>query len=211
VIERQYEGLASRARTVDGAPTSLCDLGYCYAGIDDGWQECNSGPGGVGFHNLTGYPQVNRGRFPDLKALTAKARALGLAPGWYGNNDGCEEKRPACALQPNGSDICFAGDVAATIDYGFESVKYDGGGVERNISHFALLYNRTGKPVLLEDCNNHNPEFATRDPRTNELICPMNLYRTSLDLHPTWHSVLNNLNSTDAFHRAGLVGPGCCE
>jgi hypothetical protein len=123
--------------------TSLCDLGYCYAGIDDGWQECNSGPGGVGFHNLTGYPQVNRGRFPDLKALTAKARALGLAPGWYGNNDGCEEKRPACALQPNGSDICFAGDVAATIDYGFESVKYDGGGVERNISHFALLYNRT--------------------------------------------------------------------
>jgi hypothetical protein len=36
----------------------------------------------------------------------------------------------------------------------------------------------------------------------------MNLYRSSIDLHPAWHSVLNNLNSTIAF-RDGLSGPGC--
>ena len=84
---------------VDGKPTSLVDLGFVDAGIDDGWQACYSGPGGVGFHNASGYPIVNTTRFPDLRALTARARALGVRPGWYGNNDGCEEKRPACALQ----------------------------------------------------------------------------------------------------------------
>ena len=92
VILAQYEALASKERTVDGIPTSLCDLGFCDAGIDDGWQACFSGPGGVGFHNETGWPNVNLTRFPDLRALTARARALGLKPGWYGSNDGCSDK-----------------------------------------------------------------------------------------------------------------------
>ena len=193
---------------VDGKPTSLVDLGFVDAGIDDGWQACYSGPGGVGFHNESGYPIVNTTRFPDMRALTARARALGVRPGWYGNNDGCEEKRPACALQADGTDICFQGDVNATIDYGFDSVKYDGGGMEKNITHFALLYNKTGKAVLLEDCGNGNPARAQRD-AAGKLDCPMNLYRSSSDLHPAWHSVLNNLNSTMAYHTNGLSGPGC--
>ena len=41
-------------RLVDGRPTSLLDLGYQHAAIDDGWQACGSGPGGVGFHNASG-------------------------------------------------------------------------------------------------------------------------------------------------------------
>ena len=109
MILAQYEALASKERTIDGVPTSLCDLGFCDAGIDDGWQACFSGPGGVGFHNETGWPNVNLTRFPDLRALTARARALGLKPGWYGSNDGCSDKSARCALQKNGSDICFAG------------------------------------------------------------------------------------------------------
>ena len=66
----------------------------------------------------------------------------------------------ACALQADGTDICFQGDVNATIDFGFDSVKYDGGGMEKIITHFAMLYNRTGKAVLLEDCGNGNPARA---------------------------------------------------
>ena len=42
-------------------------------------------------------------------------------------------------LQADGTDICFQGDVNATIDFGFDSVKYDGGGMEKNITHFALV------------------------------------------------------------------------
>ena len=37
LIEAQYAALASRARLVDGRPTSLLDLGYRTAGIDDCW------------------------------------------------------------------------------------------------------------------------------------------------------------------------------
>ena len=82
VIEAQYAALAKRTRLVDGAPTSLLDLGYSSAGIDDGWQKCNSGPGGVGFHDATGRPIVDTAKFPDMKAMTEKARALGITPGW---------------------------------------------------------------------------------------------------------------------------------
>ena len=177
----------------------------------DGWQACHSGPGGIGFHNETGSPNVNLTRFPDLKALTARARKLGLRPGWYGSNDGCSDKSPRCALQPDGGDMCYAGDVAATIDFGFESVRLDGGSSERNMTHWALLYNRTGKAVLLEDCGNGFPAKAERD-AAGKLNCPMNLYRSSVDVHGAWHSILNNLNSTVDF-RDGLSGPGCwaCE
>ena len=36
------DGMISRSRSVDGVPTSLCDLGYCDVGLDDNWQACGS-------------------------------------------------------------------------------------------------------------------------------------------------------------------------
>ena len=77
--------MVSRERTVDGKPMSLLDLGYHSVGIDDCWEECNSGPGDNGFHDASGFPNVNKTRFPDMKKLTSRARKLGLIPGWYGN------------------------------------------------------------------------------------------------------------------------------
>lgn len=59
---------------------------YTHAGIDDGWQLCNSGPDGKGFHNASGFPLVDTTRFPDVKGMTALASSLGLVPGWYSNN-----------------------------------------------------------------------------------------------------------------------------
>ena len=40
--------------------TSLCDLGYCDVGLDDGWQECNSplAAPGMHYHDEEGYPIV---------------------------------------------------------------------------------------------------------------------------------------------------------
>ena len=64
-MEAAAEALASRSRKVGGVPTSLADLGFVGVGVDDGWQLCDSGPGGTGFHNGTGYPLVNGSRFPD--------------------------------------------------------------------------------------------------------------------------------------------------
>lgn len=89
-VEAQMEAMVSRKRTVGGVRTSLADLGFRDAGIDDGWQMCNSGPGGNGFHNGSGYPIVNESRFPDLRAMTTKANRIGLTAGW------CEHRR-SCA------------------------------------------------------------------------------------------------------------------
>ena len=41
-IESIMEGMVRRdpRYSVDGVPTSLCDLGYCDVGLDDNWQQC---------------------------------------------------------------------------------------------------------------------------------------------------------------------------
>lgn len=205
LIEAQYEALAGRSRSVDGVPTSLLDLGYKTAGIDDGWQACNTGPGGVGFHNSSGYPMVDTTKFPDMRAMTAKARSLGITPGWYGNNCACKDTRPSC--QYNASLDCFAGDVAATIDYGFGSIKLDGCGIEKDISVFASLFNASGTPVMLENCHNGNPTYATRAV-DGTVDCPMNLFRVSADIRPQFGSILSNLMQTVDYN-ANLTGPGC--
>jgi hypothetical protein len=93
LLEAQFRVLADRSRLVDGRPTSLRDLGYVNAAIDDGWQLCNSGPGGVGFHNSSGWPNVNTSRFPSMSAMTAQARSLELKAGWYENNCHCADHK----------------------------------------------------------------------------------------------------------------------
>ena len=86
LIEQIMEGMVTRNRTVDGVPTSLCDLGYCDVGLDDNWQECGShGKGKYTYHSDAGFPIVNAGRFPDMLAMTNKAHGLGLTAGWYLN------------------------------------------------------------------------------------------------------------------------------
>ena len=89
LMEKIYEALTDVSRPVIGrenTPTSLKDLGYVHAGIDDGWQECGSGPSKKGFHNASGYPIFDSSKFPDVSAMTKKAKDAGLEPGWYGNN-----------------------------------------------------------------------------------------------------------------------------
>jgi hypothetical protein len=41
VMEASYEALASRSRSVDGKPTSMADVGYINANVDDAWQSCD--------------------------------------------------------------------------------------------------------------------------------------------------------------------------
>ena len=208
LIEAQYLALVDRSRKVDGVPTSLLDLGYSTAGIDDGWQKCNSGPQGVGFHDAAGYPIVDTSKFPNMKSMTAKARSLGLIAGWYVNNCMCKETRPSCAFDINATEnTCFAGDVKATIDFGFGSLKIDSCGIQRNMTHYAHLFNLSEHAVVLEDCHNGNPYHPIRT-ANDHIDCPMNLFRTSGDIRPQWGSILSNLMTTVEFN-SGLAGPGC--
>ena len=70
IIEGVIDALAARNRTVKGweGKVSLCDLGYCAAGIDEGWEGCGLGANGTQ-HYVNGTPATNTHNFPDMKGL----------------------------------------------------------------------------------------------------------------------------------------------
>ena len=71
MIQRDIDALVAKNRTVQGwnGEVSLCDLGYCTAGLDEGWEGCGLGVNGTQ-HYLNGTPAVNPNKFPDgMKAL----------------------------------------------------------------------------------------------------------------------------------------------
>ncbi len=67
--------------------------------------------------------------------------------------------------------MCFAGDVQATLDFGFEEIKLDGCGDEKNVTLFAALFNASGKPVLIENCHNGNPTCVRARVRYSNRFC----------------------------------------
>ncbi len=81
------DALVLRRQTVNGVLTSLWDLGYNYASVDDGWQECGAGVNGS-FHDPSGHAIINTTRFPDVRAWTDYAHSKGVLTGWYRKNDG---------------------------------------------------------------------------------------------------------------------------
>lgn len=103
------DGMVSKDRSVDGVPTSLCDLGYCDVGLDDNWQLC----GAYGTHNYTyhdadtGAPVVNAARFPNLTAMVDYAHALNLTAGWYGNNCVCKDHCGSGTQHHEDDDRCY--------------------------------------------------------------------------------------------------------
>lgn len=138
LVIAHMDALVDRSRTVNGVPTSLADIGYRDAGIDDAWQMCGSygqPPNNLNYHDpVTGAPQVNTTRFPSLKNLTDYAHARNLTAGWYGNNCMCHETK---ALAAGG--FVFAADAAAAIDYGFDSVRSSSGDRTRRSFSSPLL------------------------------------------------------------------------
>lgn len=55
-----------------GKLASLADFGYTSVGIDEGWEACGFGVNGSGHHDASGHPLVNKWKFPDMQALTAR-------------------------------------------------------------------------------------------------------------------------------------------
>eukprot|EP00696_Hemimastix_kukwesjijk_P011490 gnl/Hemi2/24422_TR8211_c0_g1_i1.p1 gnl/Hemi2/24422_TR8211_c0_g1~~gnl/Hemi2/24422_TR8211_c0_g1_i1.p1 ORF type:complete len:435 (-),score=140.77 gnl/Hemi2/24422_TR8211_c0_g1_i1:163-1467(-) len=197
-IEATFRALADRSRLVDGVPTSLADLGYVDAGLDDCWQLCGAyGPQNYTYHNASGFPVVNTTRFPDMAGMVAAAHALGLRAGFYGNNCDC---RDHCS-----DESCFQGDVAAMVAWGFDSVKLDGCGKQKNTTLWRALFNATSpKPVMIENC--HNGIIPTDN---TPATCPYHMYRSSTDIAPCYGSILANLQTVVPLAAKGLSYPGC--
>lgn len=207
---------------------SLLEMGYENCGLDDYYQACGTGAGGS-FHNASGYPLIDKTKFPDMKAMTDHAHSIGLKMGWYGNNCGCNEHQNVPSWGPPASPgktdgiHHYEGEIQATIDFGFDGIKLDGCGEFMNLTVFAELMNKTGKPLLVEDCHwgkdgpgdwgdgghlNQGPNKVSA-----EKWCPYNFFRTSGDIGSNWGSVIRNLLTVDKHQpwSGGEVrtGPGC--
>ncbi len=116
----------------------------------------------------------------------------------YGNN---------CICHDHCNDTsCYVGDVDATLDYGFDSIKLDACGMEDDLTLYADLFNATGKSILIENC--HQGHITP-----NATWCPWNYYRSSNDIRGTYDSIVSNLQTTIRFAESGLSYPGCwaCE
>ena len=214
LMELAFHGLADMTfGSVGGKPTSLATVGYTDAGLDDVWQQCGKyGPENYTYHDAAGHPVVDTTKFPDMKKMTDVAHALGLTAGWYGNNCRCGDH---CATVD-----CFAGDVNATLAYGFDSIKLDGCGKEEDVALWNEMFNHSIR-VLSGGANNHsgmmienahNGGPAGNTPHYDaegELQCPFHTYRSSADIRPQYGSMLANLMSIPPLARANLSVPGC--
>jgi len=205
-IEVIMEGMVRRDPrfTVDGVPTSLCDLGYCDVGLDDNWQKCGSyGSEGYKYHEEDGSPVINFDRFPSMKNMTDKAHSLGLTAGWYGNNCICSDSKI-------GSRKFYEGDVQELRDLGFDSYKLDGCGAQTDMQLWDDVIKATpaksGRDaIMVENCH-----WGSKVPyKPNATWCPWNFYRTSGDVRANYGSVVGNLQSTVPSAQQNLSYPGC--
>jgi alpha-galactosidase len=182
---------------------SLASFGYRDVGLDDAWQKCGAGVHG-GFHDSDGNPIVDVRRFPDMKAMVDHAHALGLTAGWYGNNCICRELR----LRKM-AEAVYEGDVRATLNFGFDGIKFDFCGEFLDLDKYAGLFNRSGQRVAIENC--HWGYTVPSFDRSGTKHCPYHFFRTSVDIKNTWRSVMHNLASTTKFSDKDrpLAGQGC--
>lgn len=193
------DGMVSKKRSVDGKPTSLCDLGFCDVGLDDNWQACKAGTGGNNYHDSDGNPIVNKDRFPDMKNMTDHAHKLGLSAGWYGNNCICSDHK-------SGDRKFYEGDAKALRAFGFDGYKLDGCGSQVDMQLWDDIFKSDGGgAVMVENCH-----WGSKVPyEPNRTWCPWNFYRSSGDVSASFGSIMGNLNSVTKFSARNLSYPGC--
>lgn len=161
-----------------------------------------------------GTPQVDTVRFPDMRAMVAKAHAAGLRAGWYFGNYQCAGANSNCNHGGRRGENCTSwnmtalveGSARATASYGFDSVKLDSGfSVASNLTLFAELLNRTGRPVMIENCHqggdapglaaNADEDHACTGLTEPLSDCPFNFWRTTGDPEPGWTTIMREMNS----------------
>lgn len=173
-------GLTDKSRMVDGKPTSLLELGYNRMGMDDGWQACYTGINKT-FHDKDGNPLINKTLFPDIKSMNDKAHDAGLLSGWYLNNCICQESGGKIAVNKT-----VPNDVQALVELGFDSVKIDSCGPNHDVGYFAQLMNDSGRPILIEDCNDEGTTYQQ---------CNGHFFRSGADIFGYWAAIINRVQA----------------
>ena len=171
--------------------TSLRSLGYASIGIDEGWEGCKLGVNGT-VHYLNGTPAVDPKRFPSMPGLVKYGHSKGAKMGFYLNGCGCNEKRPL--------HINYEGDVRASIDWGFDGVKIDSCGAQKNMSLYYELFNESSRSMAIENCHQGQNITDGGDPgQMGPGWCPYNTFRTSGDIVNLWDRVMSNLMTVVPF------------
>jgi alpha-galactosidase len=80
-ISQEKMTAAANAMVNKSRGLSLLEVGYENCGLDDYYQACKTGVQGS-FHNASGYPLIDKTKFPDMKAMTDHAHSIGLKMGW---------------------------------------------------------------------------------------------------------------------------------
>jgi len=208
MIKEAVDALAAKNRTVKGwdGKVSLCDLGYCTAGIDEGWEGCGQGVNGTQ-HYVNGTPAANPVTFPDMQGLVDYSHSKGVKMGWYFNGCGCIEKREPAS----GWAINYEGDIERLAQFGFDGVKFDGCGRMCNMTFYAALMEKTGKAFEIENCHWGACTVDDASSCPTKDWCPFNWYRTSGDSNNAMGTWYKNLQTTIRFQdwNEPLSQPGC--
>lgn len=214
-MRAQMKALVDKSRMINGKYTSLAEIGFNWTSMDDGWQQCNCSTrqdidphlpncsiadcrsGKCSWHSKEGVPMVRKDRFPDMKGMVSYGHSLGLKVGTYLNNCICMEKghNPARYEQ----------DAKWLLDMGFDGVKIDNCGNSHNVSRYAEIFNKSGKPIRIENCHNfYGPDLKTG-------FCPMNFYRSGGDIHAGFSDIIGKIYGSVDFNDRPKPGsfPGC--
>lgn len=173
--------------------TGLAAAGYTHFNLDDAWSEPEREDG-----KLVG----NKERFPSgIKPLADFVHSQGLKFGIYS-----DAGSHTCAGFP-GSLGHESVDAETWAEWGVDYLKYDncfapapaGLVVDRYTAMGAAL-NKTGRPICYSLC-----EWGVAEPwRWAPQVG--NSWRTTVDIEPTWSSIMVNLDSTVGLAR--FAGPG---
>ena len=96
-----------------------------------------------------------------MPAVVAYGHRRGVEMGFYLNGCGCNEKVER--------EINYAGDVRATVKWGFDAAKVDSCGAQKNMTKYYELFNASGVAIELENC--HQGQNITVRPIAPEGTC----------------------------------------
>jgi hypothetical protein len=144
-VESAMRGMAQQR----SGGNSLRSLGYNQASLDDAWQACDAGVN-RSFHDAEGNPLIDLKAFPNMSAMTALGRTLGIKSGWYMNNCNCAENQ---FTDPTQIANIVRRSAQAVASLGFTSLKLDSCGQFNNLTLWAEELNRTGVAITIENCH----------------------------------------------------------
>lgn len=201
IFVNAIDAITAKNWTVGEKIVSLADVGYNSIGIDEGWEGCGMGVNGTQ-HYVNGTPAVNT-NFSDMKELVQYGHKKKLRMGFYQNGCACGEKVEKM--------INYKGDINYLHSLGFDAVKLDGCGKQRNLTLYAQLMKATGKNYSIENC--HWGRCTDSDDSSCPTLewCPFNWYRSSGDINSGNMSWFDNLQTTIRFQNwtAPVSRPGC--